>query len=205
MSAAYGRRVGGGADCWLGRHPTARLECPHEWTPHASRRQEGNRKGIHAIVAKNNNLRRFPSTPEGGDSSQEQAMPTVQLVPEESTDPIVAEVFADIKATKKIDFVPAIWRALATHPEHLQLCWTRLKAIMKPGKVDMLTKEIIALAVSATNGCNYCINSHTAAVQKLGLDNAGLGEVLAVVGLYNQMNKLADAYQVEPDVLPEPR
>ena len=79
----------------------------------------------------------------------------MKLVPENSTDPIVAEVFADIKATKKIDFVPAIWRALATHPEHLRLCWTRLKAIMRPGKVDLLTKEIIALAVSATNGCHY--------------------------------------------------
>jgi AhpD family alkylhydroperoxidase len=155
-----------------------------------------------AIVAKNNNLRRFPSTPEGGDSSQEQAMPTVKLVSEDSTDPLVAEVFADIKATKKIDFVPAIWRALATHPEHLSLCWTRLKAIMRPGKVDQLTKEIIALAVSVTNSCRYCVNSHTAAAQKLGLDPEGLGEVLAVVGLFNQMNKLADAYQVEPDILP---
>ena len=92
--------------------------------------------------------------------------------------------------------------ALATHPEHLELCWTRAKAIMRPGKFDMLTKEIIALAVSVTNSCRYCINSHTAAAQKLGLDNEGLGEVLAVVGLYNQMNKLADAYQVEPDILP---
>ncbi len=130
-------------------------------------------------------------------------MPTVTLVPEDSTDPIVAEVFADIKATKKIDFIPAIWRALATNPEHLSLCWTRLKTIMRPGrKIDMLTKEIIALAVSVTNSCRYCINSHTAAVMKLGLDEEGLGEVLAVVGLYNQMNKLSDAYQVEPDLLP---
>lgn len=129
-------------------------------------------------------------------------MPTVKLVDENSENPIVKRVFADIKATKKIDRVPNIWRALATHPEHLDLCWTRLKAIMRPGKLDMLTKEIIALAVSATNSCKYCINSHTAAVQKLGLDNEGLGEVLAVMGLYNQMNKLADAYQVEPDVLP---
>ena len=130
-------------------------------------------------------------------------MTTVRLVDENTTDPRVRAVFEDIKATKKIDRVPAIWRALATHPEHLELCWTRLKAIMQPGKkIDLLTKEIIALAVSATNGCNYCINSHTAAVQKLGLDTEGLGEVLAVVGLYNQMNKLADAYQVEPDILP---
>jgi AhpD family alkylhydroperoxidase len=132
-------------------------------------------------------------------------MPTVKLVDENCPDPIVQEVFRDIKATKKIDFVPNIWRALATHPEHLRLCWTRLKAIMKPGKVDLLTKEIVALAVSVTNSCRYCINSHTAATQKLGLDNEGLGEVLAVVGLFNQMNKLSDAYQVEPDILPQVR
>jgi AhpD family alkylhydroperoxidase len=130
-------------------------------------------------------------------------MSTVQLVDENTADPRVRRIFDDIKETKRIDRVPSIWRALATHPEHLELCWTRLKAIMRPGKLDMLTKEIIALAVSVTNSCRYCINSHTAAVQKLGLDDAMLGEVLAVVGLYNQMNKLADAYQVEPDILPE--
>src|SRR5947209_18784029 len=132
-------------------------------------------------------------------------MSTVKLVEENTMQPKVRAIFADIKATKKIDRIPNVWRALATNPDHLELCWTRLKAIMQPGKIDMLTKEIIALAVSATNGCNYCINSHTAAVKKLGLDDAALAEVLAVVGLYNQMNKLADAYQVEPDVLPEPR
>ena len=131
-------------------------------------------------------------------------MSTVRLVSETTDHPKVKAVFADIKATKKIDRVPNIWRALASHPEHLELCWTRLKVIMQPGKLDMLTKEIIALAVSVTNSCDYCINSHTAAVQKLGLDNEGLGEVLAVVGLYNQMNRLADAYQVEPDILPTP-
>src|SRR4051795_7294489 len=130
-------------------------------------------------------------------------MATVKLVDEDCPDPIVQEVFRDIKRTKGIDRVPNVWRALATHPEHLELCWTRLKAVMRPGKVDLLTKEIIALAVSATNGCNYCINSHTAAVQKLGLDEEALGEVLAVVGLFNQMNKLADAYQVEPDIRPD--
>ncbi len=129
-------------------------------------------------------------------------MPTVKLVDENDPHPLVQKVFADIKATKKIDFVPAIWRALATHPAHLELCWTRLKAIMKPGKVDALTKEIIALAVSAANGCNYCINSHSAAVQKLGLDAEGYSEVLAVIGLFGQMNKLADAFQIEPDVRP---
>jgi AhpD family alkylhydroperoxidase len=132
-------------------------------------------------------------------------MPTVKLVDERTDDPRVRAVFDDIKATKKIDRVPDIWRALASDPAHLELCWSRLKAIMRPGKhIDLLTKEIIALAVSVTNSCRYCVNSHTAAVQKLGLDNEGLAEVLAVVGLYNLMNKLADAYQVEPDVLPTP-
>lgn len=129
-------------------------------------------------------------------------MPTMPLVAENTSDPRVRAVFEDIKAAKKIDRVPNIWRALANHPEHLELCWSRLKAIMQPGKVDALTKEVIALAVSVTNSCRYCINSHTAAVQKLGLDRDQLGEVLAVVGLYNQMNKLADSFQIEPDVLP---
>ncbi len=131
-------------------------------------------------------------------------MPTVKLVDADTTDPKVKAIFDDIKATKGIDWVPNIWRALAHHPEHLELTWTRLKAIMKPGKLDMLTKEIIAIAVSITNGCNYCINAHTAAAQKLGLTNDQYGEVLSVVGLYNQMNKLAEAFQIEPDVCPKP-
>ena len=130
-------------------------------------------------------------------------MATVKLVDENSTNPIVQRVFADIKATKKIDRVPNVWRALASHPEHLELCWTRLKAIMQPGKLDMLTKELIAIAVSATNGCSYCINSHTAAAQKLGLDTEALGELLAVVGLFNMTNKLVEGYQIEPDVFPK--
>ena len=129
--------------------------------------------------------------------------PTVKLVDEATTDPIVKAVFDDIKATKKIDRIPDIWRALATHPVHLELCWSRLKAIMAPGKLDAMTKEIIAVAVSVTNGCAYCINSHTAAAQKHGMDEGMYGELLAVVGLFNQMNKLAEAYQIEPDVLPK--
>ena len=174
-------------------------------SPIPRRGEEGNRKEILAILAKNNNLRRF--LPPARETTQERrtAMPTVRLVDENDHNHIVQKIFADIKETKKIDFVPAIWRALATHPQHLELCWTRLKAIMQPGrKIDLLTKEIIALAVSVTNSCRYCVNSHTAATQKLGLDNEGLGEVLAVVGLYNQMNKLADALQIEPDILPTP-
>jgi uncharacterized peroxidase-related enzyme len=133
---------------------------------------------------------------------------TVRPVAEAEASPRVAAIFEDIKATKKIDFVPRIWRVLATSPDQLDLLWSRLKAIMHPeavgrvAKLDPLTREIIALAVSATNGCPYCIQSHTASVRKLGLDAEGLGEVLAVVGLFNATNALAHGYQIEPDVFP---
>lgn len=127
---------------------------------------------------------------------------TVRPVAEHEATGRVREIFADIKQTKGIDFVPNFWRVLATHPPLLDETWTRLKTVMAPGKLDVLTKEMIALAVSATNGCSYCVNSHTAAVKKLGLDEAALGELLAVVALFNTTNTLADAYQVLPDVLP---
>src|SRR5688572_1679608 len=94
---------------------------------------------------------------------------TVNPVSDDAATGKVAAVFADIKATKKINFVPNLWRVLATNPDHLELVWSRLKAIMHPeavgraSKLDPLTRELIALAVSATNGCAYCVNSHTAA------------------------------------------
>lgn len=131
-------------------------------------------------------------------------MPTIKLVDENTTDPRVRAVFDDIKATKKIDRLPNFWRALAVHPANLEMCWTQAKAIMRPGKLDLKTKEIIALAVSITNSCRYCINSHTRALQKLGLDAESYGELLAVVGLYNEFNKLVDSLQVDPDVVPDP-
>ncbi|MHC5539274.1 carboxymuconolactone decarboxylase family protein [Singulisphaera rosea] len=133
---------------------------------------------------------------------------TVRLVGESEATGRVAAVYEDIKATKGIDFVPNFWQTLATNVDHLELVWTRLKAIMHPeaegrtGKLDPLTREIIALAVSATNGCSYCVNSHTAAVRKLGLDVEALGEVMAIVGLFNSTNAIADGYQIEPDVFP---
>lgn len=133
---------------------------------------------------------------------------TVPPVSEEAATGKVAAVYADIKRTKKLESVPNFWRVLATNPDHLEMIWTRLKAIMHPeaggrtSKLDPLTREIIAVAVSATNGCAYCVNSHTAALRKLGMDLETLGEVMAVVGLFNSTNALADAYQVEPDVLP---
>ena len=133
---------------------------------------------------------------------------TVTPVSESAATGKVAEIFADIKRTKKIDFVTNLWRVLATSPDQLELIWTRLKALMHPEEagrsspLDAKTREIIALAVSATNGCRYCVNSHTAALKKQGVDDVALGEILGIVALFNSTNALADGYQVEPDILP---
>lgn len=133
---------------------------------------------------------------------------TVTPVDEASATGKVRAVFDDIKQTKQLDRVPNFWRVLATNPDHLELVWTRLKALMHPeaagraSRLDARTREMIAVAVSATNGCAYCVNSHTAALRKLGVDTETLGEVLAVAALFNSTNALADGYQVEPDVLP---
>lgn len=133
---------------------------------------------------------------------------TVAPIDEHQATGQVAAIFADIKATKNIDHVPAFWRVLATNPLQLELVWTSLKSLMHPesvgqtARLDAQTREIIALAVSATNACPYCINSHTAALLKLGLDCESIGEIMAIVGLFNMTNSLANGYQIQPDVLP---
>jgi uncharacterized peroxidase-related enzyme len=133
---------------------------------------------------------------------------TVQPVDEASAVGKVAKIFADIRTTKQIDFVPRLWRVLATNPDQLELVWESLKRLMHPESVgrvaalDARTREIIALAVSASNGCSYCVNSHTTALKRLGADDGMLGEVMAIVGLFNMTNALADGYQIEPDILP---
>jgi len=133
---------------------------------------------------------------------------TVKLVNEATAIGRVAEIFADIKRTKNINFVPNFWQTLATNPVQLDMVWTALKTLMHPesvgrvARLDARTREMIAVAVSATNGCSYCVNSHTAALKKLGVDDETLGEVLAVAGLFNMTNALADGYQIEPDVKP---
>ncbi len=133
---------------------------------------------------------------------------TLRPVEEHQATGKVAEIFADIKKTKNIDFVPALWRTLATNPVQLEVVWSNLKTLMHPEAIgrapalDPRTREIIALAVSATNGCPYCVNSHTAALRKLGTDDETLGEIMAIVGLFNMTNALANGYQVEPDVRP---
>lgn len=126
-------------------------------------------------------------------------MPTAAMVEYDQATPEVRAVYDEIMAVKSIGFVPNFWKTLATHPPLLARVWHGLDETMRPGKLDALTKEMIALAVSATNGCTYCIRSHTAAARKLGMDDTMLGELMAVVGTFNQTNRLADGYQVEVD------
>lgn len=129
-------------------------------------------------------------------------MATVDTVEYDRALPEVKAVYDDIMATRMIDRVPDFWRTVANHPPTLARLWEELKAVMAPGRLDPLTKEMIAIAVSATNSCAYCVNSHTAAAMKLGMDREMLGELMAVVGLFNKTNKLADGYQNAPDVFP---
>jgi AhpD family alkylhydroperoxidase len=126
-------------------------------------------------------------------------MATVRMVEYGTAAPEVRAIYDEIMAVKGIDFVPNFWKTLASHPPLLAEVWRSLNRAMQAGRLDGLTKEMIALAVSATNGCTYCIRSHTAAARKLGMDDAMLGELMAVVGTFNQTNRLADGYQVEVD------
>ena len=126
-------------------------------------------------------------------------MATVKMIEEKAANGSVREVYEDIKETRGIGYVPNIWKTLATHPPTLKIIWTGIKSVMAPGRLDPLTKEMIAVAVSSTNNCEYCIRSHTAAARKLGMDDEMLGELMAVVGMFNQTNSLANGYQVEVD------
>lgn len=129
-------------------------------------------------------------------------MSTVRMVEYEEATGLVKQVYDDIKQSRNIERIPNFWKTLATHPPTLARVWRDLKEVMAPGRLDVLTKEMIAIAVSATNGCSYCVNSHTTAAMKLGMDKEMLGELMAVVGMFNTTNKMADGYQVVPDVIP---
>jgi AhpD family alkylhydroperoxidase len=126
-------------------------------------------------------------------------MATVKLIEYAQASPEVRAVYEDIMATRKTDYVNNFWKALAGHPPTLRRTWETLKSVMAPGALDPLTKEMVYLAVSATNGCEYCIASHTASARARGMTDEMLGELLAVVGMANETNRLADGYQVEVD------
>ena len=111
----------------------------------------------------------------------------------------VRAVYDEIMATRKTDWINNFWKALAHDPATLRRTWQSVKEIMAPGALDSLTKEMIYVAVSATNQCGYCIASHTAAARKAGMTDRMLAEVMAVVGMANESNRLASGYQVEID------
>ncbi len=129
-------------------------------------------------------------------------MPTVRMVEYDAAPPEVKAVYDELMAARGIDFVPNFWKTVAIQPALLRQLWEEIQQVMAPGALDPLTKEMIALAVSATNGCAYCVNSHTAAAINKGMTTEMHGELMAVVGFFNKTNSLADGFHVEPDVMP---
>ena len=121
------------------------------------------------------------------------------LVNYENASSDVRAVYDDIKKTRGVPDVNNFWKALAVHPPTLKRTWESVKEVMGPGALDAATKEMIYLAVSVTNGCGYCIASHKAGARKAGMTDAMWGEVLAVIGMANETNKLAFALQVPID------
>ena len=126
-------------------------------------------------------------------------MASCGLIEYEDAGPEVRAVYDDIIQTRKVDWINNFWKALAHDPVTLRRTWESIKQIMAPGAVDALTKEMIYLAVSASNQCPYCIASHTASARKAGMSDAMLAEVMAVVGMANETNRLSSGYQVEID------
>jgi AhpD family alkylhydroperoxidase len=121
------------------------------------------------------------------------------LIEYKDASPDVRAVFEDIMATRKTDWVNNFWKALAHDPVTLKRTWESIKQIMAPGALDALTKEMIYVAVSVTNQCGYCIASHAASARKKGMSEAMFAELMAVVGMANETNRLAAGYQVEID------
>ena len=117
----------------------------------------------------------------------------------EQAPPEVRAVYDDIMATRQTDSINNFWKALGHDPATLRRTWESVKQVMAPGALDAVMKEMIYLAVSATNGCAYCIASHTVAARKAGMTDAMLAELMAVVGMANETNRLVSGYQVEID------
>ena len=126
-------------------------------------------------------------------------MATFGLVEYKDASPEVRSVYDDIMATRKTDWINNFWKALAHDPVTLRRTWQSIKEIMAPGALDALTKEMIYVAVSVTNQCPYCIASHTAAAGKAGMTDQMFAELMAVVGMANETNRLVSGYRVEID------
>jgi AhpD family alkylhydroperoxidase len=127
-------------------------------------------------------------------------MALMPFIEEADASPAVKAVYDDIKATRKVDWINNFWKVLANDPPTLKRTWEDLKQIMAPGTaLDPVVKEMLYLAVSVTNSCEYCIISHTAAARKAGMNDAMLAELVSVVGMANATNRMVNAYRVEPD------
>ena len=126
-------------------------------------------------------------------------MSTLGLIEYQDASPEVKAVYDDIMATRKIDWINNFWKAIAHDPATLKRTWENLKQTMAPGALDPLTKELIYVAVSVTNNCQYCIASHTVSARNKGMTDAMFKELQAVIGLANFTNKLVTGYQVELD------
>ena len=122
-----------------------------------------------------------------------------QLIEYEEASEEVRAVYDDIMATRGTDWVNNFWKALAQHPESLRRTWESVKQVTAPGALDPLTKEMLYVAVSVTNNCEYCITSHIAGARQKGMNEAMLHELMAVVGMANETNRLANGYQVPVD------
>jgi AhpD family alkylhydroperoxidase len=122
------------------------------------------------------------------------------LVEYEQSSGVVREVFDDIRATRQTEYINNFWKALANHPPTLQRTWNSLKEVMGgPGELDPLMRELIYLAVSVSNGCEYCIASHRAAALSKGMTETMFGELMGIVGMANMTNRLANGFQVPVD------
>lgn len=118
---------------------------------------------------------------------------------EDSSDEVRA-VYDDIRATRQTDYINNFWKALANHPPTLRRTWDTLKEVMaSPGEIDPLMRELIYIAVSVTNGCEYCIASHTAAARTKGMNDAMFAELMAIIATANMTNRLANGYQIPVD------
>jgi AhpD family alkylhydroperoxidase len=126
-------------------------------------------------------------------------MALVPLIEYEDAADAVRAVFDDIKTTRNVDWINNFWKALANDPATLWRIWASVKEVMAPGEIDALTKEMIYVAVSVTNNCEYCIMSHTAGARNKGMTRQMWSELMAVVALANETNRLANGYRVDVD------
>jgi AhpD family alkylhydroperoxidase len=126
-------------------------------------------------------------------------MALVKFIEYADASPEVRAVYDDIMTSRKVDWITNFWKALASDPPTLKRTWDSVKQVMEAGSLDALTKELIYIAVSVTNNCGYCINSHTAGARKAGMSDAMFAELQAVIAMANETNRLANGYQVEID------